>query len=139
MKRGALHENFERLEHESPTESSFGWTFAALALLIGGVRLYSRHQDGWIWIAVALMLAALARFAPRALAPFNRAWFRFSLLLTKFVSPIMMGVVYFLLITPMGLFARMRGRKLLELERDPNVDSYWKPADETKSKFENQF
>lgn len=137
---GELHENFERLEHESPSEASFGYSFAVLGLVIGALRLFFARPDAWIWIAAAVALAGLTRLIPSSLAPLNRAWFRFSLFIARTMSPIMMAVVYFAVITPMGLYARARGRKLLALEREPGRESYWIPVDEKKrSKFENQF
>ncbi|MES2964773.1 MAG: SxtJ family membrane protein, partial [Bdellovibrionota bacterium] len=119
MKRGELHENFERLEHESSSDTSFGFSFAFLFVLAGGVRLFHGHLDGGLWLVVALGLIVVTLLDPDLLKPANRVWFRFSMILFRFVSPVMMALVYFLVITPFGLVMRMSGRKLLDLDREP--------------------
>ena len=83
----------------------------------------------------------LTLLAPQWLRPFNRAWFLLGELLGKIVSPIVLGVIFFLLITPVALVGRLLGRDELRLKRKP-VNSYWvdrtPPGPEADS-FKNQF
>jgi hypothetical protein len=74
-------------------------------------------------IAAAFGLAALA--APRMLHPLNALWFRLGLLLHRVVSPLVMGAVFFLCVTPIGLIMRMRGKDLLSLRREDGSRTYW--------------
>ena len=76
------------------------------------------------------------------LAPLNRLWFRFGLLLNSIVSPIVMGLLFYLIITPFALFMRLTGKDLLHLRRDPEAASYWiqrEPPGPAPDTIKNQF
>lgn len=120
------HESFHRDESiQGSSNRSFGFVFAVVFALIGlfplisggGLRLWS------IAIAVGFLIVALV--VPAALAPLNRFWLRFGLLLHKIVNPIVLGIMFFLVITPMGVLMRLFGKDLLKLRYDPNAASYW--------------
>ena len=76
-------------------------------------------------LSVPRLFLILALVQPKLLAPLNRAWTRFGLLLGAIVAPIVMGVIYFGLITPMALLARLLGKDFLRLKRDPAAATYW--------------
>jgi Saxitoxin biosynthesis operon protein SxtJ len=86
--------------------------------------------------------AAAAAVRPHLLAPLNRLWLKLGLLLHRVVTPAIMGLLFYLVITPMGLVMRLRGTDFLRLRRDPRAQSYWivrtppGPAPET---MKNQF
>ena len=132
--------------HNAPVQGSsdraFGLVFAAVFLIIA---LYPLLQGaavrGWALAGSGLFLLS-AFFFPRMLAPANRAWARFGLLLHRIVSPVALGILFFLVVTPTGLFMRLLGKDLLRLRRDPDCDSYWirrdPPGPEADS-LRNQF
>ena len=62
---------------------------------------------------------------PRVLAPLNIIWFRLGLLLHHVVNPVIMAVVYYGAVVPMGLLLKARGKDLLRLKRDPDATTYW--------------
>jgi hypothetical protein len=72
------------------------------------------------------------------LTPLNKLWFKFGLLLGKVVSPLIMGIIFFLVVTPTGLIMRIIGKDLLNL-RFNNKKSYWIEKTGPKSKMKNQF
>ena len=74
--------------------------------------------------SVALFLAA-ALLAPRVLAPLNQLWLRFGLLLHKVVSPVVLSLVFFSTVTPIGLLLRRLGKDPLRLRFDPDAPTYW--------------
>jgi hypothetical protein len=93
-------------------------------------------------LAGAALLAVIALTVPRALAVPNRLWFRLGLLLHAVVSPIVLGAIYFLIITPVALLLRLSGRDVLLRTRDPSRDSYWRdrdPPGPASDSFRNQF
>jgi len=107
------------------SERSFGRVFAAVFVVIGLLPLLSDHAPrGWA-VAGALCFALCAQFAPRLLAPFNRLWTRFGTLLHRLTNPLVLGIIYFLVITPLGVMLKMRGRDLLRLRLDRAAKSYW--------------
>lgn len=126
-----------------PSERRFGALFVIVFAIAGGWGLYAswdaRITGGCFAAAGLFALAAL--LAPRLLAPLNRAWFRLGELLGRIVSPIVLGVIFFGLITPVALAGRISGRDELKMKRR-DVASYWvdrdPPGPEPES-FKNQF
>lgn len=98
--------------------------FAGLFAIIAAYLAWS-GGTWWPWTVAAAGMLAAALFFPMVLAPLNRVWTAFALLLYRVVSPITMGLVFFLVVTPIGLFMRARGKDLLRLKRDPAAASYW--------------
>jgi predicted membrane metal-binding protein len=126
-----------------PSERSFGLLFTVVFALVGG---YGLHR-GWNTAAVAALFSAsalmvlLAMFAPKLLSPLNVAWHKLGLLLGMIVSPIVLGLIFFVLLTPVGLIGRLFGRDELRMKRR-NVSSYWvdrEPPGPAPDSFKNQF
>ena len=79
---------------------------------------------------------------PRVLAPLNRLWTRFGILLAKIVNPVVMAGVFFIAVTPIGLLMRLAGKDLLRLRYDSTAETYWimrtppgPPPDTMKNQF----
>jgi hypothetical protein len=96
----------------------------------GSIRIWS------LLIAIIFLILGLSN--SKALTPLNKLWFKFGILLGTFISPIVMGVVFFLIVTPTSLIMRVLGKNLLNLKRD-NKKTYWIERSEIKSKMKNQF
>lgn len=111
------------------SERSFGVVFATVLSVVALLPLASHHAPRWWALAGALPFAVCALFAPGLLAPFNRAWSRLGTLLHKLTNPLVLGLIYFAVITPLGLLLRMRGKDLLRLRLDRTTASYWIPRD----------
>jgi predicted membrane metal-binding protein len=141
-KPSTTHEDLARTtEVQGPSDRSFGITFAVVFVIIG---LWPLLGDGTIrdWaliVAGIFLVAALAR--PRILAPLNAIWLRFGLLLHRVVSPVVLGLVYWVTVVPTGLIMRALGKRPLQLEFDPDTDSYWLERDPPgpPAGMENQF
>jgi len=137
------HESYERREDaHGSSNRAFGFVFAAVFVLIalfpllvsGGVRWWS------IGVAAAFLVAALA--FPAVLAPLNRLWTAFGLLLHRVVSPLVLGFMFFLVFTPMGLVRRLFNKDPLHLRFEPELRSYWverRPPGPAPETIENQF
>ena len=72
------------------------------------------------------------------LTPLNKLWFKFGIFLGKIISPLIMGIIFFLVVTPIGLLMRMLGKDILSLKYSKN-QSYWIDNNNPKSKMKNQF
>ena len=117
---------------------SFGIVFFIVFLLIALYPLsYSGEIRAWS-VIISLIFLVLGLFNSKILTPLNKLWFKFGLLLGNFISPIVMGLVFFLVVTPTGLFMRLIGKDLLNLNKK-NVKSYWIDKTGPKSKMKNQF
>ena len=120
------HESLER--NESPQGSSnrtLGLTFAAVFLIISLYPLaFGRPLRLWS-IALAAGFAVLALALPDVLGPLNKVWTRLGLLLHRITSPIVLGLMFFCVVTPIGFVMRLRGRDPLRLSMNPDASTYW--------------
>lgn len=105
-----------------PSDRKFGWTFTALFLLIGAL-----YHPSLIALAAATALVTTTR--AHWLAPLKRAWMKLGEALNAVVSPVVMGVIFFAVFTPVALLMRAAKRDALALKLDPAAPSYWVPRD----------
>ena len=143
MKRQGLHEDFSR--EEAATGSSdrgFGLVFAGALGLIGAVRLWRGHPGAAWWLLVAALFLLVALSRPALLAPLNRLWLKLGLLLYGVVNPVVMAILFYLCVMPIGLLMRLLGKDLLRLKFDPKGESYWierRPPGPAPDTMPNQF
>ena len=113
-------------EVEMGSEKGFGIVFAVVFLIIALWPLVFHGNPVRLWaLAVAAAFLAIAFFAPKILAPLNKVWFKFGMLLSMIVSPIVMGIIFFVTVTPIGLIRRIKHPDPLNQNFDPQADSYW--------------
>tara|TARA_B100001057_G_scaffold318697_1_gene319011 strand:- start:2235 stop:2621 length:387 start_codon:yes stop_codon:yes gene_type:complete len=125
-------------EKNKSTNKSFGIVFFIVFFLIGIYPLFNEHNIR-IWsILISLVFLILGLLNSKILTPLNKLWFKFGLLLGKIISPLIMGIIFFLVVTPIGLFMRMLGKDLLNLKKNSN-NSYWIEKTDPKGKMKNQF
>ena len=120
------------------SNKSFGIVFFIVFLIIS---VYPLFFDGNIrvWsLIVSLLFLVLGLINSRVLTPLNRLWFKFGMFLGKFISPIIMGIVFFIVVTPTGLIMRAFKKDLLNLKKK-DTKSYWIKRDKFNSDMRNQF
>ena len=117
---------------------SFGIVFFVVFLIIA---LFPLINDGNIrlWsLFVSLAFLVLGLLNSKFLSPLNKIWFKFGLFLGKIISPIVMGLIFFIVVTPIGILMRILKKDLLNLKMNNNK-SYWIEKSGPKSKMRNQF
>ncbi len=117
---------------------SFGIVFFVVFLLIA---LYPLTYGGEvrIWsLIISIIFLILGLLNSKILAPLNKIWFKFGILLGRIVSPLIMGIIFFLVVTPIGFIMRLLGKDVLNLKYNKNK-SYWIEKNGPKSKMKNQF
>ena len=120
------------------SNKSFGIVFFVFFLIIGLYPLIN-EDNVRIWsIVISIIFLILGLINSQILTPLNILWFKFGMLLGRFVSPIVMGLVFFLVVTPTGLIMKLFNKDLLKLRKNKN-SSYWIKKPETKSEMKNQF
>jgi predicted membrane metal-binding protein len=121
-----VHEDLGRKNDvKMGSERGFGFVFAAVFAIIGLWPLIG-GEPVRIWaLGVAVAFVAVALIYPRALRPLNILWFRFGLLLYKITSPIVMAVMYYIAVVPVGLLMKVFAKDPLQRKFDPNAKSYW--------------
>ena len=117
---------------------SFGVVFFVVFLLIGLWPILKGNELR-IWaIVISLIFLILGILNSKILTPFNKVWFRFGIFLGNFVSPIIMGIVFFLVVTPTGLIMKLFRKDLINLRKN-NSSTYWIEKKDIKSSMKNQF
>ena len=120
------------------SNKSFGIVFFIVFLLIAIYPLINNGELR-IWsLVVAIIFFILGLVNSKVLTPLNKLWFKFGLLLGKVISPLIMGIIFFLVVTPTALIMRIIGKDLLNLKFN-NKKSYWIEKTGPKSKMKNQF
>jgi hypothetical protein len=137
------HESYERQEDvQGSSDRAFGMVMTAVFAIVGILPLFSGRGVRYWSLGIAAAFLVVALVAPRVLAPFNRAWLRFGLLLHRVVSPVVLGIMFFLVITPMGLLMRALGKDPLRLKLDRRSNTYWierKPPGPPPESLKDQF
>ena len=128
--------NYKELKIGS--NKSFGVVFFVVFLLIGLWPILKGNELR-IWsIVISLIFFILGILNSKILTPFNKVWFRFGIFLGNFISPIIMGIVFFLVVTPTGLIMKLFKKDLINLRKN-NSSTYWIEKKDIKSSMKNQF
>jgi hypothetical protein len=137
------HENLQRADNVSAgSDRSFGIVFTVFCAIVALVQFWLDSNAFWGWLVAAAVFAGFALFYSRALRPLNALWFRFGMLLHHVMSPLILGIMFFAVFTPIGLWMRLVGKRPLNLRFDAAADSYWvhrKPPAPERGSFDRQF
>tara|TARA_B100001027_G_scaffold171913_1_gene123313 strand:+ start:381 stop:758 length:378 start_codon:yes stop_codon:yes gene_type:complete len=120
------------------SNKSFGIVFFIVFLLIGIYPLLNQ-EDVRVWsLVISSIFLILGLLDSKILYPLNKIWIKFGNLLGKIVSPLVMGIIFFIVVTPIGLLMKLLKKDLLNLKFN-KYNSYWVEKREPKSKMKNQF
>jgi hypothetical protein len=120
------------------SNKSFGIVFFIFFLI---VSIYPLIDGGVlrVWsLAISIIFLILGLLNSKVLTPLNKLWFKLGILLGTIVSPIVMGIVFFIVVTPISLIMKILGKDILNLKKNKN-QSYWVDKSEPNSKMKNQF
>ena len=121
------------------TERSFGLVFAAVFVIISLYPLwFGKNMHLWACI-IAFIFLFFAIFLPKALILPNKLWFKLGSFLGAIVSPIIMGMIFFLTVTPTGMIMRLLGKDILNQRMKKSIKSYWIKRKENLTSMKNQF
>jgi len=126
------------MEIKRSSNRSFGIVFFIVFLIIGFWPLLDMSTYRLWAIIIAFIFLILGFINSKLLTPLNILWFKFGLFLGKIVSPLVMGIIFFFVVTPTGLLMKIFRKDLLNLKYN-NKNSYWIEKNELKSKMKNQF
>ena len=124
---------------EKSTNRSFGLVFFIVFLIIGLWPLTNEGSVRFWSLIIALIFLFLGILNSKILTPLNVLWSKFGELLGIVIAPIVMGIIFFLVVTPTGLIMRMFGKDLLRNKFQINNESYWIKKEKNKSSMKKQF
>ena len=117
---------------------SFGIVFFIVFLIISLWPLLNNNEI-FIWsLLISIIFLVLGLLNSKILNPLNKLWFKFGILLSKIISPLIMGLIFFLVVSPIGLLMRLFKKDLLNLKYNKNK-TYWIEKSNQKSTMKNQF
>ena len=120
------------------SNKSFGIVFSIFFLLVS-IYLLLNNDSIYYWsLLVSFIFLVLGLMNSKILSPLNLLWFKFGILLGKIVSPIVMGVIFFLVVTPISIILKIFGKDILNLKFNNNK-TYWIVKDGPKSNMKKQF
>ena len=120
------------------TNKSFGIVFFLFFLIVSLFPLF-KNENIRVWsLIIAIIFLILGLLNSKFLTPLNKIWFKFGVLLGNFVSPIVMSIVFFVIVTPTSIIMRVLGKNLLNLKKG-NKKTYWVERSKIQSKMKNQF
>ena len=118
---------------------NFGLVFFVVFLIVALWPL-KYEEDIRLWsLVLSIIFFILGIFNSKLLTPFNKLWFKFGIFLGIIVSPIVMGIVYFIIVTPIGVFMRLLGKDLLKTNKIKNASTYWVQRDKKHGTMKKQF
>ena len=120
------------------SNKSFGIVFFVFFLIISVYPIF-KNGDLRVWsLVLSVIFLVLGLLNSSILSPLNKLWFKFGIFLGKIISPLIMGIIFFIVVTPIGLFMRLIGKDLLNLKFN-NKKTYWIDIKDQKSDMKNQF
>ena len=133
-----------KMRYRPPSNHNFGYLFTGVFALLSIYAAFDGKDASKIYgcLLVSVAVGLITVSCPNLLTPFNKAWLRIGDLMGKIVSPLVLGVIFFLLISPIAIISRLLGRDELRLIKKANVSSYWidrAPHDLISNSFKNQF
>jgi len=117
----------------------FGMVMAVVALLVAARLLWLVNSASLIALAIALFFLVGAWFLPSMIAPLEVWWMKLAEVLSKIMTVVLMTLLFFLVITPIGLALKIFKKKLLDLQPDPKLDSYWHDVVDAEPRYYKPF
>ncbi len=130
---------FNKSEIKISSNRNFGLVFFFVFLIVSLWPLINEGSPRYWSIVIAVIFLILGLLNSKLLTPLNKLWFKFGLFLGSIISPIIMGIIFFLVIAPTGLVMKLMGKDLLDKKYDNKKKSYWINRTKTKNTMKQQF
>ena len=127
------------MDSENINNKSFGLLFFVVFLLIGLYPIYKGNNPNIYFLLISLPFLILGLLNSKILTPLNKAWIKFGEILGLIIAPIVMGIVYFVILTPVSLIVRLFGKDLLGLKFLKEKETYWIKRNKNLNSMDKQF
>ena len=139
--RSSIAEDYERIDRSPSALRRFGFTLA-IVLAIATAFTFRRYPNVALTFAIAsVLLGVAAQFAPAQLAAVHRVWIKLSLAMGWVMTRVILTLVFFLVVTPVGLLQRLVGKRAFDVAFRTHENTYWKPRETAfdRASYERQF
>ena len=130
-----MHSNFAV---RNPSDKKFGITFSIIFTIIFIYFLIIKEKPFYFLLYLSSIFIILSFVYPKSLSLLNKIWMKFGLFLGMIISPIVMGIIFFCVVTPIALCLKLFKKDILKLKKN-NDYSYWETKDNSKNNMKNQF
>ena len=137
-----ISEEIKNIKSGKKELRQFGITIAVVLGFLSSWFLWQGRDGGYLLLIISIVFLALGLFLPNLLKPLQKLWMTLAVLLGWLMTRVILIVLFYLVVTPIGLLARLCGKDFLNKKFDRKADSYWIPREVTnpdKRKYENQF
>ena len=117
---------------------NFGIVFFIVFLIIAFWPLLNNNEINYWSLAISITFLILGLANSKILTPLNKIWFKFGILLGNVIAPIVMGIIFFLIVTPTSIIMKILGKDLLNLKKNSNK-SYWIEKNKQNTNMKKQF
>ena len=121
-----------------PTNRNFGLVFFVIFLIIAFYPILKDENIRYWSLIISLIFLVLGVLNSSLLTPMNKVWIKFGFFLGKLVTPIVMGLIFFLIVTPTSLILKIMGKDVLRLKKNKS-ETYWLNKENYKSTMKDQF
>ena len=118
---------------------SFGILFFIFFLILSLWPLKSSNNPNFYFLVASVIFLILAVINSKLLSPLNKAWIKFGEILGLIIAPIVMGLIYFVILTPVSLIVRLFGKDLLGLKFIKENETYWIKRKKSRTSMDKQF
>ncbi len=129
----------EKSKIKMSSNRSFGLVFFIVLMIIGLWPLKNNGDVRVYFVLLSISFLILGLINSKLLTPLNLLWFKLGILIGSIMAPIVMGIVFFLIVTPTGLIMKMFGKKMLDNAFDKSKKSYWINRDKKANSMKKQF
>ena len=131
------------MDNKFPSNKKFGFLFTLIFIILSGYFYLYKYSNFLIIISLIIATTFLitALIKPIILKPFNVLWFKLSIFLSKIVNPIILGIIFYILITPIAIITKIFGRDILKIKYTNKI-TYWINKDKIdydKESFKKQY
>tara|TARA_A100001015_G_scaffold303525_1_gene393315 strand:+ start:2552 stop:2938 length:387 start_codon:yes stop_codon:yes gene_type:complete len=123
---------------EIGSNRSFGIVFFLVFLIIGVFPIKSGGSINYLLVCISTIFLFLGIINSKLLTPLNKIWFKFGIMLGHIVSPVIMSLIFFMVVTPIAVLLKILGKDVLNLKKNNNK-SYWIEKSKINSSLKNQF
>lgn len=132
-----FNEEIKNIDCSKPALKKFGITFSIIFLLLGIILYFNNSQLYLYSIITGLLFLSTSIIFPKALIPFYKTWMTLAIILGIITTNIILILLFYLVLTPIGLIIKLSGKELLDLKFDKEKKSYWNKREFSKYKKEN--
>jgi hypothetical protein len=137
-----LKEDFKQIKERKKDLIKFGLSVGSVLMIVGFVLYYFEKSPSFYFIIIGGALLLLATIYPRVLKPLNKIWMGLAIVLGFVMTRIILTVLFYLVLTPIGLLAKIFGKKFMDLKYNESAETYWEERTINKKNhldYERQF